>query len=124
MSEAIELLKRWAELEPERCEQGNGSNFSFLGPDDDYLSSADMTDPGLLDFNFGIIQRQVQKAIVARKLLYRLESTREGHHHATLLDLDTGCHAIGDDAEAALALLQAYVQWLEKSAAKKVGEPC
>ncbi|HEY9697065.1 MAG TPA: hypothetical protein V6D10_07365 [Trichocoleus sp.] len=117
MSEAIELLNQWSQLEPERCKQRNTTFDFFDGTDDS--PAADMADPELLDFNFGIVQRQVQKAIVTRKLFYRLESTREGHHYATLRDLDSGCHASGNAAEPALALLQTYVQWLEKSAAKQ-----
>ncbi|HEY9699682.1 MAG TPA: hypothetical protein V6D10_20645 [Trichocoleus sp.] len=46
-------------------------------------------------------------------------NTKEGHCHAVILDFDTACYANGDGAEPALALLQAYVQWLEKLAVKQ-----
>ena len=89
------LLNKWAELDPNHY-----SGFDFWADRYEQLAK---------------LQRTVQEALQANRLLYRLENTKEGIHHTTVLSLDNGRHAIGDDPDPALALLKAYVNWLEKA---------
>ncbi|WP_088893156.1 hypothetical protein [Leptolyngbya ohadii] len=113
----LPLLKQWAALEPERCKPYEGQ-ITHLRTIERWLPINNL-EPSWDET--AKIQRLVQEAIISRKLRSRMESTPEGHHHATLLDLHGGCHAIGDDTEPAIALLQAYVSYLEQVAAKKQG---
>lgn len=118
-----ELLKRWTELEPKRCQQAIGLDShpidgSFLVYDssgEGYWVEPGTGEEAVLLIDLAMLQALLQQAIAHHKLLFRLENTVQGTHYATVLHLETGRMGQGNDAEAAIALLKAYVAWLERN---------
>ena len=105
----LELLQKWSELEPDRCTVGviDDCVQVFLGKNgwrifhlNEVLSEA-------------VVQVAVQEAILSHGLPFRLENYGSGYV-ALLLHPDTfDVQYQANYAKAAIALLEAYLQWLE-----------
>lgn len=107
----LDELRQWAALEPERCRKLSTGHFLLceLKPDDRryWRVGADVDSLSLAK-----LEASLRAAVATRGLLFKVENTREGSYHATVLDPETGSYASGKGAEAAVALLQAYTAWL------------
>lgn len=128
MNELLDLLKRWSALEPDRCkldEHADDQNCYALNIKNSRDGEKNLAFVYLeLDIDnrdWAIIQQAVQRAIVSRSLLFRLENDTNGRYYALIVHPTTQSHSPGKDAEPAIALLRAYLTWLEKSSQVTTG---
>lgn len=128
MSELIELLKRWAELEPERCnliEDGDDKGCYALNlknsRDDEKNLAFIYLDLDIDNRDWAIIQQSVQRAIVSRDLRFSLENAPEGVYFGAVRDKSQHSACLAQEKEPAVALLRAYLVWLEKQAEVAAG---
>jgi hypothetical protein len=110
MSELIELLKRWADLEPDKCKRG--AVYWYVG------SSA--LEGNWTETDFDKIQGAVQRAIVAHDLRFCLENAANGIYFAGVRGISPHSTCYVQDQEPAIALLRAYLGWLEPTARRDV----
>jgi hypothetical protein len=113
-----ELLKQWAELESDRC-RFQGDECQVLWRDEQtelWTAIHHLTLSADRFHALGLVQDAVQKTIVAQNLRYHLENDKD-RHYASLMAADGSGYCRAEDEEPAIALLQAYVQWLEKEVA-------
>ncbi|MBD2021689.1 hypothetical protein H6F43_16030 [Leptolyngbya sp. FACHB-36] len=115
----IDLLVQWSDLEPQRCaitRAGIGSTVFDLR-----FTSVEVEHS--LDLNpviAAIVQSAVQRAITARQLRFSLVNANE--YHVSLMEFEGSAIAWRcktEHAEPAIALLEAYLRWLERE-----GSPC
>jgi hypothetical protein len=111
-----ELLARWAELEPSRCQKLEGNEIFHIAAGDDHPAwSVFLEEMGW--FDYAVLQRSVQDAIVGCGGCYVIENAAppDKRVYARIANPKTGNYASASDEEPAIALLQAYVNWLEQS---------
>ena len=120
------LLERWAELEPKWCKK-NGSNvFWSRSGQTDYLCG--IVPEKVDSYGWAKLQRMIQEAIVTHGLRLTLvyepseEKWRCRLFCTTDMNFREGMWFNGDDGEATIAVLTAYLQWLEYCAHQKMLE--
>lgn len=102
-----ELLSKWAELEPRICQQDDDRWFQVDLNDDRW---EDIDSHGDEAREMAWLQYAVQTAIVDRNLRCKLENEANGWVAAVV---DGEKYAAGQDKESAVALLKAYIGYLE-----------
>lgn len=104
--EINDLLKRWSELQPDRCQLRN-ERFTFL------LSGGWRLFYGTPDSR-AILLMAVWEAVNATpELPARLENDGQNLCYATLMQAETLARFSATNSDPAVALLSAYVKWLE-----------
>lgn len=111
-----ELLTKWAQLEPDRCEQVDAENFRLRAGQDCCewpIAICEVT-----SFDLSILQVDLQAEIAARNLRCKLENHSDGWL-ATLMAADPALteRSGASDPAVAVALLKVYVAWLEREVA-------
>lgn len=111
-----DLLKHWAKLEPDRCKMlGEDFRLFYNGVKYGAIVFTELEIPSSYSCSsLASIQSCVQEAIVARNGRYHLENDEAGHH-ASLMSADGSNYCRSQDKEPAIAILKAYIAWLEKS---------
>lgn len=113
-----ELLKKWVELEPGNClkggDEGDGNEQRFqielIENTWDYIDLQSLT-----PYDFAALQFAVQSAIAERHLRCRIENSENGWF-VTLTNSATPkleFFPTHHDKECAVALLKAYISYLE-----------
>lgn len=128
MSKALELLPQWAELQPERCKAVSWSRFELTFTAVDEPATVDTVDFGSFEnpekwkaevFKaIALIQLALFDAIAQRGARLQLANASNGWHaaigmpHPVTGELHRWVTA--QDAEAAIAVLAAWVMFLQK----------
>lgn len=111
-----ELLQRWSELESDRCYSVDEEDLLFelrTGPIDEDWATICVKGSRWRDFAF--LGAGVKQAIDDRNLRVKIENASDGWY-VTLTTADDpaiDCLTSHHDAECSIALLKAYVAWLE-----------
>ncbi|MBW4541686.1 MAG: hypothetical protein KME43_21440 [Myxacorys chilensis ATA2-1-KO14] len=105
-----ELLQKWAALEPSRCCR-DGNDYRLL---DDGRYHYIPPHPTFSDY-LALLQHAVQAAISSRGSRMQLENSLDGWKVVLLHPDVVGAPILSLGKEAAIALLTAYVNWLEKN---------
>jgi hypothetical protein len=110
-----ELLKKWAELEPGNCKQSDEPHWYLIRFRSEEVFSGELIDskaPG--KYALAYLQSAVQDAIVDRKLRCRIENAAAGWYAKIATTCDESKDALQHhDKECAVALLKAYISYLE-----------
>lgn len=104
-----DLLSKWARLEPDRCAfDREAEAFEISIADGSFqMLYPHSHNPLKLTWLMGC----VLEAIAHHKALYKLENDTAGRHYALVRGCDR--FRVADDDNPAIALLAAYVAWLE-----------
>lgn len=100
-----ELLKKWVELAPKECSTKDGEYFCLD------VGNLDEIDSVLPDEDFCLLQDAVQTAIVDRNLRCRIENDENGWY--AVIQREDFPLVLQTDKECAVALLKAYISYLE-----------
>ena len=120
---SLDLLRRWAAQEPDRCRENPAGHLARylvrFEPGEYPVSGSDSR------FNLAILLEALLQAIALHYLRVQLDNFGNGQDWTARL-LRSHAPAVqiqATDRKAAIALLKAYVQWLEAQAttAGKVG---
>lgn len=104
-----DLLQKWSDLEPSRCNRNSVAYWIKVKPSGYSLPLQNMT-----SIDWAMLQSAVFEAIVDRNLRSRLENNGAGWF-AVVRAVDQAHLTIQHDVEPAIALLKAYVRWLEEA---------
>ena len=110
----FELLKRWSELESNRCYIDTGHNWRLLAANPTCGWGMPLAESELWEQDFSVLLGAILNAIAAHPTLrYSLQNSESGTH-SSLRDIDDSAIAFDSmDGEPAIALLTVYLQWLE-----------
>lgn len=113
MSDLFAELKRLAELDPTRCRPrastGYGLQINSLEHDVYPTTSKRITDN-----SHAIVLLSLLEAINTAEAELRIKIENDGRQwHVVLYPTDLQCHFNGSNAEPVLAVLEAYLEWLE-----------
>lgn len=109
-----DLLKRWSELEPERCEFHEGSAELLDGLPNPWIINFSAIAVEFRRYDQIALLNAVMTAIDDRNLRLKLENDGNGYF-ATVREVDQAHPKMSHDPIATVALLKAYLAWLEQS---------
>lgn len=110
-----DLLQKWAELEPDRCELHVGSAQLLKVFPHPWVINFSAIEIELSLYDVPTLLIAVMNAIVNRGGCYGLENAKDPDQqtYARIANPQSGTYAAASDENCAIALLKAYLQWLE-----------
>lgn len=113
MNTPQDFLKRWAELEPERCRTRLAIGHTVRIAELEIFIYPHEKGPRVKTLNRSHILTAVLEAITTHNLRLKLENDSQGQWHSLLMFTELQAAFLGSNPDPGLAILEAYLDWLE-----------